>query len=281
MIRFDLAGRMMHRSYLFVPGNRPERFQKALTSGADAVILDLEDAVAPDAKHTARDAVAAWLASSPSPALHVRINSAGTPWFEDDIQMCSDLGVQALLLPKAERPCDIAHITARTRGRTKILPIIESAQGMWHAIELARSGQVERLVFGSIDFQHDLSISADEHELLHARSQLVLVSRVAGLSSPVDGVTVAIHDADQLRADAVRARRLGFGAKLCIHPAQVDGINAYFRPNVKELAWAQRVIDAAVTANGAAIAVDGQMVDRPVLARAQSMLAEAARRNSI
>lgn len=271
----------MHCSYLFVPGNRPERFKKALTSGADAVILDLEDAVAPDAKHTAREAVASWLASSPSPALHVRINSAGTPWFEDDLQMCSDLGVHALLLPKAERPCDIADITARTRGRTKILPIIESAQGMWHAIELARSGQVERLVFGSIDFQHDLSISADEDELLYARSQLVLVSRVAGLSSPVDGVTVAIHDADQLCADAVRARRLGFGAKLCIHPAQVEGINTCFRPNIKELAWAQRVIDAADTANGAATAVDGQMVDRPVLARAQSMLAEASRRNSI
>ncbi|RYF41155.1 MAG: CoA ester lyase, partial [Comamonadaceae bacterium] len=170
----------------------------------------------------------------------------------------------------------LADVTARTGGRTRILPIIESAAGMWDAMALARSDQVERLVFGSIDFQHDLSIDGDDQELLFVRSQLVLISRVAGLQSPVDGVTVAIHDLAQVRADTTRARRLGFGAKLCIHPAQVAAVQAGFGADAAALAWARRVLDAAAAADGAAVAVDGEMVDKPVLARAHALLAQAS-----
>lgn len=262
------------RSYLFVPGNRSERFPKALASGADVVVLDLEDAVAPYDKEAARHAVAAWLPSAPP--MHVRINGVGTPWFEDDLQMCCEAGVHALILPKAEHTAYIADIAARTKGRTKILPMIESALGMWNAMDLARSEYVERLAFGAIDFQHDLSISADDQELLYFRSQLVLVSRVAGLVPPVDGVTTALDNPEQVSKDAMRAKRLGFGGKSCIHPAQIPQVNACFGVSPDELAWARRVLDAAGSAQGAAVAVDGQMVDKPVLARAEAILKNAA-----
>lgn len=266
---------MTHRSYLFVPGNRPERFSKALASGCDAVILDLEDAVAADAKDAARAAVAGWLPGAPP--VHVRINAAGTSWFEDDLQMCCDAGVNTLVLPKAERTVDIADIVARFRHAKRtphIVLLIESALGMWDAMALACSEGVGRLMFGAIDFQHDLAIGADDQELLYFRSRLALVSRAAGLPAPIDGVTTAINDLPQLRADTLRGKRFGFGAKACIHPAQIEEVNSCYRASPQELAWAHRVIEAAGAAQGA-VAVDGQMVDMPVLARAQAILANS------
>jgi citrate lyase subunit beta/citryl-CoA lyase len=135
---------------------------------------------------------------------------------------------------------------------------------------------VARLAFGSIDFQFDLGIEGDDEELLYFRSMLVLASRVAGLTAPIDGVTVALDDDAKLHADTLRARRFGFGAKLCIHPRQVASVNAGFRPTAVEVAWATRVLAAAREANGAAVAVDGKMVDRPVILRAQRIVDDAA-----
>jgi citrate lyase subunit beta/citryl-CoA lyase len=260
------------RSFLFVPGNRPERFAKACAAGADAVIVDLEDAVAPSDKLAARDALAGWL--SPDYPVLVRINSADSEWFRDDLALCGLPGVAGIVLPKAERTHNLAQIAAA--GATAILPLIESAQGVWNGVELARSPCVQRLVFGSIDFSFDLGISEGHEQLLHFRSQLVLVSRVAGIAAPVDGVTVALDAAERVREDSARARALGFGGKLCIHPKQVAVVNAAFAPSAAELAWAARVI--AASAAGAAVAVDGKMVDRPVTLIAQRMLDEAARR---
>lgn len=259
------------RSYLFVPGNRPERFAKASTSGAGAAIVDLEDAVAPDDKASARAAVAKALPALPS--MFVRVNSADTSWFHEDVEMCRETGVAGVVLPKAEDPEHIRHIAERIGG-APILPLIETAQGMWRANELARCPGVQRLLFGSIDFQVDLGISGEDEELLYFRSRLVLVSRVAGLASPVDGVTTEIDDAERLRSDASRARRLGFGAKLCIHPKQVGLVNDCFQPGEEEVRWARRIVEAAYGANGAAVAVDGKMVDKPVLLRATAILAQ-------
>ena len=135
--------------------------------------------------------------------------------------------------------------------------------------------QVKRLVFGSIDLQADLGIAGDGDELLLFRSQLVLQSRLAGLAPPVDGVCTAIDDAAALDAETQRARRLGFGAKLCIHPRQVDAVNRGFTPSADELAWARHVLDAAAASGGAAVAVDDKMVDKPVLLRAQALLQQA------
>ena len=144
---------------------------------------------------------------------------------------------------------------------------------------LAAAPGVHRLVFGSIDFQLDLGMrDAHEEELLYFRSQIVLASRLAGLAAPIDGVSTAIDDAEALHTDVQRARRLGFGGKLCIHPKQVAGVHRGFAPSADELAWAQRVLAASAAAGGAAIAVDGKMVDKPVLLRAAAIVRDAGLR---
>lgn len=264
------------RSYLFVPGNCPQRFDKACAAGADAVIVDLEDAVPASDKRAARGALAAWV--SPEHPVLVRVNSADSEWFRDDLALCGLPGVAGIVLPKAEQEADLATIAAA--GAQVILPLIESALGMWNAPVLARASRVERLVFGAIDFSFDLRIREGDQELLYFRSQLVLVSRVAGIQAPVDGVTVDIEDLDWVREDTGRARALGFGGKLCIHPKQVPVVNAGFAPTADERHWAQRVLDAAADANGAAVALDGKMVDRPVILIARQMLEDAARHDA-
>lgn len=265
------------RSYLFVPGDRPDRFDKAVAAGADAVIVDLEDAVAACDKPRARQHLAAWLnAEQP---VHVRINAAGTQWFHDDLALCAHPGVAGVILPKAELVADVQAVA--DAGARKILPLVESALGLWNAYGLCHAPRVQRLVFGAIDFCADTGIREGHETLLHARSQLVLVSRVAGIVAPVDGVTVALDDSAAVRVDAMRARDLGFGAKLCVHPRQIHAVHAAFQPGVEELAWAGRVQAAFAAAHGAAVAVDGRMVDRPVLLLAEQMLDEAARRGGV
>jgi citrate lyase subunit beta/citryl-CoA lyase len=255
---------MIQRSYLFVPGNRPDRFAKAYASGADAVIIDLEDAVPPGDRTAARTNAAAWI-SAEHPVL-IRVNGAGTEWFGDDIALCRMPGVAGVVLPKAERTEDIERI-----GKP-VLPIIETARGFWNVSPLAHTPNVERLIFGSIDFQLDLGINGEGEELLYFRSQLVLVSRIAGLPAPVDGITTVFHSPEAVRADTQRARRLGFGGKLCIHPKQIAPVNECFGPTPDEEAWARRVVEAAATAGGAATSLNGEMIDRPVLARALEIL---------
>ena len=263
------------RSYLFVPGDRPERFAKACASGAHAVIVDLEDAVAPENKAAARAAVAAWL--HPDHPVIVRINAADTGWFREDCALAGRPGVAGIMLPKAERLEDIAAL--RAAGAPAVLPLIETAVGYDQARALAGAAGVQRLVFGSIDFQLDLGITGEDEALLAFRSGLVLASRLAGIAAPVDGVSTALDDPARLAADAARARQLGFGGKLCIHPKQVPGVNAAFSPSEAEVGWAKRVLEAAGRANGAAVAVDGKMVDRPVLLRARAVLDEAGSRS--
>jgi len=261
------------RSYLFVPGNRPERFEKALGSGADAVIVDLEDAVPPEGKAAARAAVARWLA--PQRPVLIRINGADTPWFAEDLALCAQAGVAGVMVPKAERVADLQRVATVAAGGA-VLQLIETAAGFENLRALAGAESVQRLVFGSIDFQLDLGILDDE--LTAFRSQLVLVSRIANLVAPVDGVCTAIDDTEQLQRDTTRARRLGFGAKLCIHPRQVETVNQGFVPSEAELAWARRVLAAAAQARGAAVALDGKMIDRPVILRAQAIVDEAEAR---
>lgn len=269
------------RSWLFVPGNRPERFDKALRAGADAVIVDLEDAVAPPDKDAARATVAAWLDERPLdsfgskvPALVVRINGADTSWFADDLALAAKAGLHALMIPKAERAGTLADVAGA--GARAVVPMIESASGFAALPALCAAAGVERLAFGNIDFQVDLGMrDAHEEELLYFRSRIVLESRLAGLAAPIDGVSTALDDSARLATDVQRARRLGFGAKLCIHPRQVAQVNSLFAPSDEERAWARRVLDAAAVAGGAAVAVDGKMVDKPVMLRAEAILREA------
>jgi citrate lyase subunit beta/citryl-CoA lyase len=265
------------RSYLFVPGNRSDRYAKAIAAGADAVIVDLEDAVPAGEKAAARTALAAWL--SPEHPVLIRVNGGESQWFREDLALCKAKGVSGVLLPKAENVEDIRTIAEHCGAATPILPLIENARGFWNLLALAKGPNVQRFVFGSIDFQLDLGIQGEEEELLYFRSHLVLISRIANLIAPVDGVTTAIDDVERVRGDTLRAKRFGFGAKLCIHPKQVNVVNDCFEPTEAEKSWAAKIVEAAEAAGGAAVSVDGKMVDRPVIARAEAILKRIKRRD--
>ncbi len=263
---------MIRRTYLFVPGNRPERFEKARQSGAHAVILDLEDAVEDTQKDQARENVASWLL--PERPIYVRINGTGTPWYERDLEVARIPGVLGVVLPKAERPEQVALVAACLAGEARVLPLLETALGVWNARALAQAPRVERLAFGSVDFQLDTGITGDQEELLYARSHLVLASRVASILPPIDGVTMALDDLTRLRQDVAQAHRLGFGGKLCIHPEQVEMINRGFAPTEAEQAWARRVLEMAEAIGVGAFRLDGELIDRPVIERARSIQAQ-------
>lgn len=266
------------RSWLFVPGDRPDRFDKARSSGADRVIVDLEDAVRPEAKDVARQAVAAYLA--PERPVYVRVNGAQSPWLDDDLDAVCHPGLAGIVLPKAEDAATVRHIARRLQAvpGAVVLPLVETARGIWRARRLAAGPLVERLMFGSLDFALDIAATAgsDERELLLARSQIVLASRVAGIASPIDGIVESIDDEDGLRGACERARRLGFGGKLAIHPRQISTINKAFTPTSDEVARAERLVAAFDAAPGGAVRVDGAMVDRPVVERARRVLRAAS-----
>lgn len=257
------------RSYLFVPADRPERFSKALASGADAVMVDLEDAVSHERKEVARQSVAEWL--SIEHPVHLRVNGSDTRWFQADLELCRQPGVLAIVLPKTQEAEELKILREIGEGKP-LLPMIENARGFANMNVLAAQPGVERLIFGTYDFQLDLGIEGDGEELLYFRSQLVLASKLAGLQGPVDGVTTEIKDAFRVRRDSVAARRLGFGGKLCIHPSQIAVVNECFGPSAEDLAWAERVIEASRAAAEGAIVLDGKMIDRPIILKAEAIL---------
>jgi citrate lyase subunit beta/citryl-CoA lyase len=263
-------------TYLFVPGNRPERFDKALASGADAVILDLEDAVAPEDKDAARANVRQWADrhADLESRVVVRINDATTSWFDADLDLLRRGGISAAMLPKAEGPGPIAAVLAALGPHGHVLPIIETAAGVQGIDAVAAAPGVQRLVFGTLDYGVDLDLSGDERGLAYPAARMAIASRCAGLVSPVAGVTPAIDDDARVLADLAFARAFGFGAKLCIHPRQVGVIHAAMQPTPAELDWARRVLAAAEGAPGA-VRVDGKMVDRPVLLKARALLDRA------
>lgn len=260
------------RTWLFVPGDAPGRFEKAVSSAADAVILDLEDAVRTDAKGAARESVAAWLADGGR--AWVRVNAAGTPWHEDDVARLAGLpGAVGLVVPKAECPAQLTGVAERLGEDQRLLALVETALGIHRALEIAETPAVDRLAFGSIDFALDVSAEHVDEALLLARSTLVLASRVAGLPAPVDGVTASVRDTDLVATEALRSRALGFGGKLCIHPAQLAAAAAAFTPTDEQRTWARGVIEAAAHADGGVVAgTDGQMIDKPVIDRAHAIL---------
>ncbi len=263
------------RTYLFVPGNRPERFAKALASGGDAVILDLEDAVADDAKAVARDAIARWAATA-APAerarIAVRVNAAASAEHANDLRMLRDAGIALVMLPKAESAAQLDAVCAALPG-ARLLALIESARGVAAVDAIANAAGVERLVFGTLDLalDLDLDIGMQSDGLSHAASRLVLSSKLAGLASPVSGVTPQIDDEARLLADFAWSRRHGMHARLCIHPRQIAPIHAALAPSANEVEWARRVLAAEAASPGAA-KLDGRMIDRPVVLQAQRTL---------
>ncbi len=260
------------KSYLFVPGDRPERFAKAAASGADRIIIDLEDAVAPAGKPAARAAALEWLRTG-APAM-VRINGRDTPWFRDDLHMLEDFAAAGLMVPKAD--AEVMAAVAAEAPRAELVALVETVAGWASARQILATGPTVRLAFGNIDFALDSGLADSDDTLAPVRAALVLESRLAGKPAPIDGVSLELTDAALIARHAQQSKRWGFGGKLCIHPRQVEAVNLAFRPSPQDCDWARRVLDAAGASAGAAVALDGKMIDRPVIERARRILAEAS-----
>lgn len=268
------------RSLLFVPATKPERFAKALASGADCIIIDLEDAVAEGSKVGARDQLAQQLrqlSADQRARTLVRVNAIGTPWHDADIALLREWAEQglAVMLPKSEDPAALRGVALQLGEGASIVALVESLAGLDAATELARDPHVVRLAFGHLDFQLDLGMraSSEEPELAFARSALVAASRRAGLPKPIDGVTTDTGNAERLALDAARARAFGFGGKLCIHPGQVAGVNETLGYSQAEQDWARRVLAEAARRGGEVFSLEGRMVDLPVIRAAEAIMA--------
>ncbi|MDU8913311.1 CoA ester lyase [Aestuariicoccus sp. MJ-SS9] len=260
-------------TYLFVPGDRPDRFEKALVSGADRVILDLEDAVRPEAKAAAREAILG--ASVDWHRVIVRVNDAASNFFKDDLAFLAALEAAAVMVPKAESVDTLVTVAQAAGREIEVLPQIETVRGLEAVPDLLNHPSARRAAFGHLDFALDLGAAPDWEALLYARSRLVALSRLAGALSPIESVTTDVKNESRLLADAEAARRLGFGAKLLIHPAQVAPAAEVFRPSAAERDWARRVLDVVAQGAAGAVAVDGKMIDRPVEEAARRILARA------
>ena len=271
------------RSVLFVPGTRADRFSKAFSSGADAVVLDLEDGVEASRKTDARREIGGWIASAPAVAIgrFVRINGPGSPWMDDDLSWLRTVAgaFDAVVIPKAERATDVERV-ATAIGSRRVIPLIETSPGVLRAQAIAGAdADIPALLFGAEDLTAELGIArtVDGEELLLARSQVVLAAATIGADA-IDAVFVGLTAPDDLRRDAARARALGFRGKMAIHPDQVPVINEVFSPTSEEIAAARRVLNAdeAARAQGeGAFRLDDRMVDAPVVRRARRVLAIA------
>jgi citrate lyase subunit beta/citryl-CoA lyase len=282
------------RSHLYAPGASAKILGKVLDAGADAVILDLEDAVAASEKAVARrmvaDVVATRAAAAPC-EVHVRINRTDDGWDTTDVRAVTAPGLASLRLAKAEDPDHVRAVdellgkleadAGLEPGSVGLIPLIETAVGVLVALDIARaSARVTSLAFGAADFLADITGRGEEDgaPTLYARSHLVLACRVASVGAPSDGVHTTIDDDEGLRRAAVRARDLGYFGKSCIHPRQLAVVHDVFTPNADELSWARRIVSALDEADRdgiAAIVVEGEFVDPAVAARARALLALA------
>lgn len=283
----------LHRSFLYAPGSDAEVMGKALASSADAVILDLEDAVAPAAKGRARELVAEAIhtvdteAGARHPAVHVRINRAGDGYSPKDLDAVVVAGLGGIRLPKVEAGEHVAAVGTlldeleRARGiapgTIRLYPTVESAVGVTRLAEIvAASRRVRRVALGTTDLLADLGAVGDEDlATLAIRTGMVVTSRAAGIGPPVDSVHTRLDDADGLRARARRARSLGFWGKSVIHPRQLTVVHDVFTFDEQQVTWARRILDALAQAGDAgqgAVQVDGEFVDEAVAARARSIL---------
>lgn len=280
------------RSFLFAPGNHARRVEKALSLDADAVILDLEDAVATAEKPATRERVVAAFGRPRRGWLYVRINAADTDFCYGDLVAIVRPGLDGVILPKVESPATLATIDwllcqlERERGLppgiVDLIPIIETARGLDRlGAILAAGARVRRVAFGAGDFTLDVNMawSRGEAELAHSRAAIVTASRAAGLEAPLDTVWVDLADREGLEASARMALGFGFQGKMCIHPDQIAVVNRVFTPTDSEIAFAERVAAAfakAETEGSAAIQLDGKFIDYPIVYRAQRVLQRVA-----
>jgi len=283
----------LRRSLLFVPGGDARKLEKAARAGADTLVLDLEDAVVLAQKEGARAAIAAWLRDRAGFAgeVAVRVNAPGTPWFEGDLAAVVGGGADAMMLPKSETSAGLGRAVAALEraehdaGRepeVRVLALVESAAGIAGARDIAGTPRVDALCFGHADFSLDMGLPAPDpaHGVLyHARCALAIAARAAGVA-PIDTVCLDVRDEASFRRDAEEAFALGFDGKLCIHPAQVMLANAIWTPSPAQVAAARRVVagwrEAQASGRGV-FALDGKMVDGPVVAAHERVLERARR----
>ncbi len=282
----------MIRSYLFTPATSERRMMKALESAADAVIFDLEDAVAVEEKPGARRTVVEFLKRPRGKPVYVRVNALSTPFAFDDLvavgEACpegivlpkveteSDLRIADWMLGQAERGMDLPH------GRIDIIPIIETAKGIAGLASFAGAvPRVRRVAFGAVDLALDMDIDPDDEAgaLSQARFAVALASRAAGLESPVDSAFIDIAALDRLLISTINGRRMGYRSRSCIHPSQIETVNSVFTPSALDVERARRIVAAFGEAEGAGVAafkLDGVMIDYPVVEKARRVLAQVA-----
>jgi citrate lyase beta subunit len=265
------------RSLLFAPGSDERKLRKALAGQADAVVCDLEDAVAPAEKAAARELVARLLAEvETAGARMVRVNGVETAQWQEDLRAVAALELDAIVLPKATPDA----VRALGSEGPPVIAIVETARGVRLAYETAAAPRVAALVLGAADLGAELGLEPrpDGQEILYARSQLVLDSAAAEIRPPFDVVHLDVRDGAGLEAEARLARSLGFGGKVCIHPEQVPIVNRVFAASPEQVEWAERVVEAyeqGESEGRGAVALDGAMVDRPIVERARQILSQA------
>jgi len=286
----------LNRTFLFAPGNHPRRVEKALALGADAVILDLEDAVATSDKAAARKPVAEALKRPRNCRGYVRVNAPATPFCYRDLVETIHDKVDGVVLPKVESAADLHAVDwllaalerehGIAEGSIDLMPLVETAAGVARVDRIVQARnlrpypgpwRVKRLAFGAADYSLDTGVvpSLEEPELAEARARVVLASRAAGLEGPIDSPWFHLRDLEGFRRALERSRRGGFQGRLCVHPDQVPVANEAFTPGAEEVARAERIVAAfkeAEARGAAAVEVDGQMVDYPIVHRAQALL---------
>ncbi len=280
------------RTFIFTPGNHPRKIEKVFGLGADAVILDLEDAVAVSEKVAARSPVVEAFKRPRACKGYVRINASDTPYCYGDLLAIVGEGLDGIVLPKVESAAQLLMIDwllsqlERERdlaaGSIDLMPIIETGKGVAAVREIAAAGsRIRRLSFGAADYTHDMGMNwtLEEEELTPARAEIVLASRIAGLEPPIDTVFAHIgKHLDALKRTTQLARDLGFQGKLCIHPEQIGPIHEIFTPTEREITDARKIVEAfeAAEASGSAsIQVEGQFIDYPIVEKAKRILAIA------
>jgi citrate lyase beta subunit len=293
------GARRLRRSLLFVPGDEQRKIEKARRAGADAVILDLEDGVAPEGKVRARDLVAGVLreGSVGGTELVIRVNAPGTPWFEADLEAVVIAGARALMLPKTESAEGLAKVAERldrlearpAKGEgasVRLLPLVESASGIARIATLGgASPRVDALCFGHVDFSRDMGLAESDASagvVLHARCAVAIAARAAQVAA-IDSVFLALRDERAFREDVETGTRLGFEGKLCIHPLQAKIVNELLTPSSEQIVYARRVLEAWARARSegrGVFTLDGRMLDAPLVA-IQERVIERARRAGV
>lgn len=261
------------KSFLFVPGDRPERFPKALRCDADVVIIDWEASVIPANKQSARDNTITFLNGVDHCNVAIRVNPFGCRDFVDDALALREISerIAGAFLTMVDSGAQLVATADALPADLPLVAMIETARGILHVEEITTSNRICRLAFGNMDFQTELELPPEENVgLIYPSSRMVVASRAAGLPAPISGATENIADLAFFERSARLERNLGFLAKLCVHPKQLAFANLIFTPSCEEVEWAKRVI--AATHNSHAVMIDGRMIDRPVVDRAKNIL---------